>query len=325
MARRRRRDRRGRAGLRSDQRHPGARRGPGHCRPGHGVHQLRRVREPGLRLMIPLADSMRKVDLRTVTLPVEAQQVITKDNVSISVAAVAYYRTVDPVKAIIEIEDVYSAIYEIAQTTIRNVIGRSLLDHVLSETDAINTSVQTTLEHTAASWGVLVERVELKDIQLPPSMRRAMAREAEAGARTPPREESDEARAPGNIEGRTGLRSADPDRSQGRSPHRHHPRDRSRQRDGGRTGREELDDCVPCPGHEQPRRADPLCGSGRGAFGNTEAPVEEGGGPLGAPAQGASRDVTVAAQGRDSYRLASRLGRDSPTLACAAVLHLEGS
>src|SRR5437016_2993447 len=142
--------------------------------------KLRGVREPGLRLMIPLADSLRKVSLRTVTLPVDGQQVITKDNVSIEVAAVAYYRVVDPVKAIIEIENVDDAIYQMAQTTVRNVVGRSMLDHVLGETDQINTSIQTTLEHTASNWGVLVQRVELKDIELPESMQRAMAREAEA-------------------------------------------------------------------------------------------------------------------------------------------------
>jgi regulator of protease activity HflC (stomatin/prohibitin superfamily) len=139
-----------------------------------------KVRQPGLRFMIPLVDELRKVSQRTVTMPIESQQIITKDNVSIGVAAVAYFRRVDPVKSIVEIEDVDSAIYEIAQTTVRNLVGRSTLDQVLSETEALNELIQEVLDHTAERWGVLVEMVELKDIQLPPSMQRAMAKEAEA-------------------------------------------------------------------------------------------------------------------------------------------------
>ena len=142
--------------------------------------RLRGVREPGLRFVIPLVDRLDKVDVRTVTLPIDQQQIITRDNVSIGVAAVAYYRAVDPVKTIVEIEDSMSAIYEIAQTTVRNVIGQSPLDNVLSETEALNDQIRGILEHTAVRWGVDVERVELKDIALPPSMQRAMAREAEA-------------------------------------------------------------------------------------------------------------------------------------------------
>jgi regulator of protease activity HflC (stomatin/prohibitin superfamily) len=139
-----------------------------------------KVRQPGLRFMIPLVDELRKVSQRTVTMPIESQQIITKDNVSIGVAAVAYFRRVDPVKSIVEIEDVESAIYEIAQTTVRNLVGRSTLDQVLSETEALNEVIQEVLDHTAERWGVLVQMVELKDIQLPSSMQRAMAKEAEA-------------------------------------------------------------------------------------------------------------------------------------------------
>lgn len=142
--------------------------------------RLRPVREPGIRFMIPLADRMRKVSLRTVTMPIQSQQVITKDNVSIGVAAVAYFRRVDPVRSIVAIENVQDAITEIAQTTVRNVVGRSALDRVLSETEKLNDAIKTILDTTTERWGVLVELVELKDIELPQSMQRAMAREAEA-------------------------------------------------------------------------------------------------------------------------------------------------
>ena len=139
-----------------------------------------KVRDPGIRFMIPLVDRMQKVTLRTVTMPIQSQQIITKDSVSIGVAAVAYFRRVDPVKSIVEIENVESAIYEIAQTTVRNVVGRSSLDHVLSETETLNESIKQILDMTTERWGVLVQLVELKDIELPESMKRATAREAEA-------------------------------------------------------------------------------------------------------------------------------------------------
>jgi len=142
--------------------------------------KLHNVREPGWRFMIPLADKMKKVSLRTVTMPIQSQQVITKDNVSIGVAAVAYFRRVDPVKSIVEIENVQAAISQIAQTTVRNVVGRSPLDHVLAETETLNEKIKEILDATTERWGVLVELVELKDIELPQSMQRAMAREAEA-------------------------------------------------------------------------------------------------------------------------------------------------
>src|SRR6185369_9928540 len=138
------------------------------------------VKEPGLRLIIPVIDQMRKVSLRTITLPIEAQKIITKDNVSIDVAAVAYYQIVDPIKAILEIENVVSATYQIAQTTVRNVVGQTTLDHVLSETAALNDKVKAILDQATEKWGIYVSNVELKDIQLPDSMQRAMAKEAEA-------------------------------------------------------------------------------------------------------------------------------------------------
>jgi len=138
------------------------------------------IKGPGLRLIIPIIDKMRKVSMRTVTLPVETQKIITKDNVSIDVAAVAYYQIADPTKAIVEIEDVISATYQIAQTTVRNVVGQTTLDHVLSETAKLNDAVKAILDTSTEKWGIYVSNVELKDIQLPESMQRAMAKEAEA-------------------------------------------------------------------------------------------------------------------------------------------------
>jgi len=142
--------------------------------------RVRGVRDPGLRFMIPLVDRMRKVSLRTVTMPIASQQVITRDNVSIGVAAVAYFRRVDPVKSIVEIENVHAAVSQIAQTTVRNVVGRSLLDQVLSDTETLNESIKQVLDVVTERWGVSVLLVELKDIELPATMQRAMARQAEA-------------------------------------------------------------------------------------------------------------------------------------------------
>jgi regulator of protease activity HflC (stomatin/prohibitin superfamily) len=138
------------------------------------------VKQPGLRLIIPIVDQMRKVSLRIVTLPIESQKIITKDNVSIDVAAVAYYKVTDPVKAIVEIENVVSATYQIAQTTVRNIVGQSSLDEILSETVAINEKIKTILETSTEKWGIYVNTVEVKDIQLPDTMQRAMAKQAEA-------------------------------------------------------------------------------------------------------------------------------------------------
>jgi regulator of protease activity HflC (stomatin/prohibitin superfamily) len=138
------------------------------------------VKQPGLRLIIPLVDQMRKVAIRIVTLPVDSQKVITKDNVSIDVAAVAYYQVADPTKAVVAIENVVSAIYQIAQTTVRNIVGQSSLDEVLSQTAKINDAVKAILDATTEKWGIYVSAVELKDIQLPISMQSAMSAEAQA-------------------------------------------------------------------------------------------------------------------------------------------------
>ena len=138
------------------------------------------VKEPGLRLIIPIVDQMRKVPLRIITLPIESQQIITQDNVSISVSAVAYYQVQDPIKSIVEIENVISAVYQIAQTTVRNIVGQSSLDDVLGQTTDINEKIKEILEVSTEKWGVFVSAVELKDIQLPDSMQRAMSKQAEA-------------------------------------------------------------------------------------------------------------------------------------------------
>lgn len=142
--------------------------------------RLHAVRKPGIHFMIPLGDHMWKVSMRTVTMPVPSQQVITQDNVSIGVAAVAYYRRMDAVKSIVEIENVSAAVGQIAQTTVRNIVGRSMLDQVLTDTQTLNLAIREILDRTTQQWGVDVMLVELKDIELPVSMQRAMARQAEA-------------------------------------------------------------------------------------------------------------------------------------------------
>jgi len=138
------------------------------------------VREPGLALIIPVIDRLVRVSLRIVTMPIQSQGIITRDNVSVDISAVAYFRVVDPVKSVIAIENVDAAINQIAQTTLRKVVGQHTLDEALSETDVINANIQKILDVATLEWGVEVHLVELKDIQLPDSMKRAMARQAEA-------------------------------------------------------------------------------------------------------------------------------------------------
>ncbi len=142
--------------------------------------RLRGTLEPGLRIIIPLVDVLHRVSLRIITLPIQSQGIITRDNVSVDVSAVAYYRVVDAVKSVIAIETVRAAIDQIAQTTLRKVVGQHTLDEILAETDTINVDIREILDVTTAAWGVEVTLVELKDIQLPESMKRAMARQAEA-------------------------------------------------------------------------------------------------------------------------------------------------
>jgi regulator of protease activity HflC (stomatin/prohibitin superfamily) len=149
-----------------------------------GVHfRLGRVigvRQPGLRLIIPIIDRLWRVSMRIVTMPIQSQGIITRDNVSVDIAAVAYFRVIDARKSVVVIENVHAAIDQIAQTTLRNVVGQHSLDEVLAQTEKINASIRQILDTTTVEWGVEVTLVELKDIQLPDTMKRAMARQAEA-------------------------------------------------------------------------------------------------------------------------------------------------
>jgi regulator of protease activity HflC (stomatin/prohibitin superfamily) len=138
------------------------------------------ARGPGLIVFIPFVDRVHRVSLRIVTMPIQSQGIITRDNVSIDVSAVAYYRVDDPIRSVVAIENVEEAINQIAQTTLRAVVGRHTLDETLSETDTINQNIREILDVQTEEWGIKVTLVELKDIQLPESMKRAMARQAEA-------------------------------------------------------------------------------------------------------------------------------------------------
>jgi regulator of protease activity HflC (stomatin/prohibitin superfamily) len=135
---------------------------------------------PGLFILIPIVDRMVKVDLRTITLNIPPQEVITKDNVPARVNAVAYFRIVDPKAAIVNIENFMVATSQIAQTTLRSVLGQHLLDELLSERDKINSILQEIIDEATAPWGIKVSIVEVKDVEIPSGMQRAMARQAEA-------------------------------------------------------------------------------------------------------------------------------------------------
>ena len=138
------------------------------------------VRGPGLIILLPFLEMMTKVSLRIVTMEIPAQKIITKDNVSIDIAAVAYYKIVDPKKSVVAIENVYAASNQISQTTVRNVVGQFTLDQLLSKTTDINTQIRNVIDSHTEPWGVQVTAVEIKDIVLPDNMQRAMAKEAEA-------------------------------------------------------------------------------------------------------------------------------------------------
>ena len=135
---------------------------------------------PGLFFIIPFVDRMTKVDLRVVTLDVPSQEAISRDNVTLKVNAVAYFRVVDPGKSIIQVEDFRRATWQIAQTTLRNVIGQSELDELLAHREKINEQLQQIIDEQTEPWGVKVSIVEIKDVELPQTMQRAMARQAEA-------------------------------------------------------------------------------------------------------------------------------------------------
>jgi regulator of protease activity HflC (stomatin/prohibitin superfamily) len=135
---------------------------------------------PGLFLLIPVIDRMEKVDLRTVTLNVPPQEVITKDNVPVRVNAVAYFRIVEPNAAIVQVENYMAATSQISQTTLRSILGQHVLDELLSERDKLNSMLQEQIDDQTSPWGIKVSIVEVKDVEIPAGMQRAMARQAEA-------------------------------------------------------------------------------------------------------------------------------------------------
>jgi regulator of protease activity HflC (stomatin/prohibitin superfamily) len=142
--------------------------------------RLAGARGPGLFFIIPLIDRMVKVDLRVVTLDVPSQEAITRDNVTVRVNAVVFFHVVNPSNAIVQVEDFRQAVFNIGQTTLRNVLGQSELDDLLSNREQINLKLQSIIDETTEPWGVKVGIVEVKDVELPPSMVRAMAKQAEA-------------------------------------------------------------------------------------------------------------------------------------------------
>jgi regulator of protease activity HflC (stomatin/prohibitin superfamily) len=137
-------------------------------------------RGPGFTMLIPVADRMRRVNMQVVTLPVPAQDGITKDNVTVRVDAVVYYRVIDPIGAVVQVQDYGFAIAQVAQTSLRSIIGKSELDELLSNREHLNEGLEVMLDSPAASWGIEIERVEIKDVALPDSMKRSMSRQAEA-------------------------------------------------------------------------------------------------------------------------------------------------
>lgn len=141
---------------------------------------LPEVRQPGLRLIVPVADRMVKVPVQTIVLDVPPQGAITRDNVTISVDAVVYFRVVDPAKAVVNVENYLGAISQVARTSLRSVIGRADLDTLLSDREQVNAELRAVIDTPTDDWGVSVDRVEMKDIALPEGMRRSMSRQAEA-------------------------------------------------------------------------------------------------------------------------------------------------
>ena len=142
------------------------------------VHRV--TREPGLRLLVPGADRLRKVNMQIVTMPVPAQEGITRDNVTVRVDAVIYFQVVDPVRVTVNVQDYMFAMLQVAQTSLRSIIGKSELDDLLSNREALNQGLALMIDSPALAWGVHIDRVEIKDVALPESMKRSMARQAEA-------------------------------------------------------------------------------------------------------------------------------------------------
>jgi regulator of protease activity HflC (stomatin/prohibitin superfamily) len=138
------------------------------------------IRTPGLTMLIPVVDRMKRVNMQVVTMPVPAQDGITRDNVTVRVDAVVYFRVIDPMRAVVQVQDYLFAISQVAQTSLRSIIGKSELDDLLSNRERLNEGLEVMLDSPAASWGVEIDRVEIKDVALPESMKRSMSRQAEA-------------------------------------------------------------------------------------------------------------------------------------------------
>jgi regulator of protease activity HflC (stomatin/prohibitin superfamily) len=141
---------------------------------------LPEVRQPGLTGLIPLVDRLKRVNMQVVTMTVPAQDGITRDNVTVRVDAVVYYRVIDPVKALIEVQDYSQAMAKVAQTSLRSIIGKSELDDLLCNREQLNQGLEIMLDSPAVPWGIDIDRVEIKDVELPESMKRSMSRQAEA-------------------------------------------------------------------------------------------------------------------------------------------------
>jgi regulator of protease activity HflC (stomatin/prohibitin superfamily) len=140
----------------------------------------RQPREPGLTIMLPIADRMRKVNMQIVAMPVPAQEGITRDNVTVKVDAVVYFKVIDPVQAVIGVEDYRYAVGQVAQTSLRSIIGKSELDDLLANRERLNQGLEVMIDSPALEWGIHIDRVEIKDVALPESMKRSMSRQAEA-------------------------------------------------------------------------------------------------------------------------------------------------
>ncbi|NUR83467.1 MAG: slipin family protein [Nonomuraea sp.] len=141
---------------------------------------MKEIRQPGLTLLIPFVDRMRKVNVQIVTMPVPTQEGITRDNVSVRVDAVAYFRVQDPLRATIEVQNYLFAVEQVAQTSLRSIIGKSQLDDLLTNREELNKGLALMIDSPALGWGIHIDRVEIKDVQLPESMKRSMSRQAEA-------------------------------------------------------------------------------------------------------------------------------------------------
>lgn len=138
------------------------------------------IRAPGLAVLVPVADRMQKVNMQIVTMPVPAQEGITRDNVTVRVDAVVYFKVIDPVAAVVKVEDYRFAVGQVAQTSLRSIIGKSDLDDLLSNRERLNQGLEMMIDSPALEWGVHIDRVEIKDVALPESMKRSMSRQAEA-------------------------------------------------------------------------------------------------------------------------------------------------